>query len=161
LHRYPHARKVTVLPSMESSSAGARPDRRWTGLTPVYPPTSDLLAGSYWRSARGRSPPDQTHLDRAVWSEALLTSWPPPFDGSPQVSSKPGADDRPLLDGSSAMRSQRRRERHGTSGWAPVDPLAMLRAFAKPITDVHRALQRPLPIPADAASLRLQSLDFR
>ena len=30
-------------------------------------------------------------MDTAVWSEALLTSWPSSFDESPQVSSKPGA----------------------------------------------------------------------
>jgi hypothetical protein len=30
-------------------------------------------------------------VDTAVWSEALLTSWPSSFDESPQVSSKPGA----------------------------------------------------------------------
>jgi hypothetical protein len=40
-------------------------------------------------SQRGRSPPDETPLDGAVWSEALLTSSRPSFDTSAQVSSKP------------------------------------------------------------------------
>jgi Zn-dependent protease with chaperone function len=80
-------------------------------------------------------------VDTAVWSEALLTSWPTPFDESPQVSSKPGALHTVDLFSALLARSDNR-HRHvfalalalGAGGL-----VAAATALATAIASVHRA----------------------